>query len=379
MRRILILLTIISIWIVFVASSPVVTGAKVRMKSKKYEETVQVLEENKGKYPDDPELFYYLARAYAGIAQWADAGKNFSVALEKNPDRELRKEIDKYRDNYWAQFVKEATALLGQKRFTDAIGKFQIANIINPERKESYENLGIAYLEQAQIFQSAEPPKPDSANLYFDSSIESLKKAIELDPQDEQFQKNLGQAYIAAGKEGEAVEVFEQYLEKFPDDITAQKKLATIYMTRKEFPKAVDMYDGLLADAGVELSAADYFNAGTCYYQEYMKIFKAEDEATKKKAAELLGKAADAYTEVVAQDPTDCESGEQLYYICITQEKWQEVIKTIEMMLTNGCERSYVTLSNLSVAYTKINNMEKAKQLYEEAQAKKPNEGGKSN
>ena len=94
MRKMWILIAISIIWIFNVASSPVVTGAKVRLKAKKYQATVEVLEENKGKYPDDPELFYFLARAYAGIASWSEAGTNFSAALTKNPDKKLKKDIN---------------------------------------------------------------------------------------------------------------------------------------------------------------------------------------------------------------------------------------------------------------------------------------------
>ena len=57
MRKLLILLALSCVWMFSVASSPVVTGAKVRINAKKYSEAIEVLEENKGKYLDDPELF----------------------------------------------------------------------------------------------------------------------------------------------------------------------------------------------------------------------------------------------------------------------------------------------------------------------------------
>jgi len=205
MHRLWILIAILTVWIFTVASSPVVTGAKVRLQRNKYQETVDVLEKNKGEYPDDPELFYYLARAYAGIASWAKAGENFSVALTKNPDNKLKKEIDRWRDHFWAQFFKDAGALMDQNRYLEAIDKFHTANTINPDREESQANLGVALLEQAQLYQSADPPKPDSVRMLFDEAIETMKRAIELDPENNQFIKNLGQAYIVAGREDEAI------------------------------------------------------------------------------------------------------------------------------------------------------------------------------
>ncbi len=378
MRRLWILIAISTVWIFTVASSPVVTGAKVRLKNSKYQQTVDVLEKNKGKYPDDPELFYYLARAYAGIASWAEAGENFSVALTKNPDKKLKKEIDKWRDHFWAQFFKDAGTLLDQKRYLESIGKFHTANTINPDREESQANLGVALLEQAQLYQSADPPKPDSARMFFDEAIERIKRAIELDPENNQFIKNLGQAYIIAGKEDEAIEVYEDYLAENPDDISAQKRLVTIYMGNRDFENAVNGFDALLEDAGAEISLADYFNAGSAYYQMYFKLSKLEDEGSKAKAQEMLEKSGECFAAVVEEDPTDCEAGEQLYYIYISLEDWNRVIETIETMLDNGCERDYTTLSNLSVAYTKIDDTTKAGEAYREAMKKKPKEEGQN-
>lgn len=375
MRKLWILMSISLIWVFTVASSPVVTGAKVRLKAKKYQETVDVLEENKGKYLDDPELFYYLARAYAGIASWELAGENFSASLTKNPDKKLKKEIDKWRNHYWLQFFKDASALLDQERYLESLGKFRIANTINPDREESQANLGVALLEQAQLYQSADPPNPDSARTLFDEAVESMMRAIELDPENTQFVKNLGQAYIIAGREDEAIELYEDYLAENPDDLAAQKRLITIYMNRQDFESAVQGFDTLFEDAGAELNTPDYFNAGSSYYQMYYKLSELEDEDSKAKAQEMLEKSGECYSMVVEDDPTDCEAGEQLYYIYLYQEAWNEVIETIETMLDNGCERDYAILSNLGVAYNQIGNTGKAVEIFKEAQEKKPEEG----
>jgi len=365
-----------SVWFLSIASSPVVTGAKVRLDHKKYEETVKLLEENKAEYPNDPELFYYLARAYAGIANWEKAGENFSAALEKNPPKNLRKEVDKWRDHHWATFVKEATALLQQKRFPEAIAKYRIANSINPERKESQSNLAVALLEQGQLYIDANPPNPDSAKVLFDEAIERFKIAIKLDPEDDQFVKNLGQAYIAADKPGEAIDLYEKFLEDNPDDPSVLRRLVTIYMSQRDYENAARIYDDIFADAASEISTADAFNAGSCYYQLYITYSKKEDQASKDKASELLTKAGDCYSQVLKEDPTDCEAGTQLYYIYIYSEQWQKVVDTIELMFANNCPRDHGTLQNLGVAYMKIDNKDKAIEIWKEAEALKNKEKG---
>ena len=283
------------------------------------------------------------------------------------------KEIDKMRDFYWAQFVRDAQALLEQERYPEAINKFQIANMINPDRKESYANMGVAMLSHAQYFEEAQPPQPDSARLYYDEAIESLKRAIELDPEDEQFVKNLGQAYVMAERLDDAIEVFEGILEENPFDVSSQKRLVTIYMSKQDFANAARIYDELFEDAGADLTPADYFNAGSCYYQMWAdsRRGKADSEANTEDDTHYLERAAEAYEFVIEDNPADCEAGEQLYYAYINLEKWPEVVKTIEGMLDNDCERSYVTISNLGVAYNKIGNKQKAIEAFKEAQAKK--------
>ena len=374
MRKLLFLLIMSCVWMLTVASSPVVTGAKVRLNAKKYLETIEVLEENKAKYPDDPELFYYLGRAYAGVAKWEFAGENFNKSLSLSPKRKLVKEIDKWRDFYWAQFVRDAQALLEQERYPAAINKFEIANLVNPERKESHANLGVAQLSQAQALQEAQPPQPDSARLYFDGAISSLQRAIELDPENEQFIKNLGQAYILADHMDEAIEIYETFLEENPFDVITKKRLVTIYMSMQDFENATRLYDELFEDSGAELGDADYFNAGSCYYQMWVANTrgKTDEEKNTEEVRHFLNRAAEAYEFVLDENPADCEAGEQLYYTHINLENWQQVIETIERMLANDCERSYITLSNLGVAYNKVGNQQKAIEVFKEAQEKKP-------
>ncbi|MBN2288843.1 MAG: tetratricopeptide repeat protein [Candidatus Glassbacteria bacterium] len=372
MRRILITLMIPVIWFLTVASTPVVTGAKVRIKAKKFKEAAEVLEENKAQYPDDPELYYYLARAYAGIAQWAKAGENYSLALLKNPDKDLKKDIEKYRNYHWASFVKDATALLQQKRYSETISKYRLANSINPDRKESHANLGVALLEQAQLCQSAEPPQPDSAKILYQEAIENLKAAIELDPEDHSFVKNLGHAYLISGNEDEAIRIYEEFLDESPDDFDVQRRLVSIYMNRSDFENSARIYSQWLNDAGLEIgtdiSMADLYNAGMCYYQLYLKLDKSEDEATKQQAHDYLVQAAECFSRVYEDTPTDCESGVQLYYIYITLDRWDQVITTIETMIDNNCPRDHATLQNLGVAYMKQGDKTKAIEIWKEAE-----------
>lgn len=379
MRKLVFILALSVVWMFTVASSPVVTGAKVRINAKKYEETIQLLEDNKAAYPDDPELFYYLGRAYAGTANWENAGENFAKALTLNPSRNLKREIEKYRDFYWTQFIKEGSALLQQKRYDVAIEKYVIGNKINPDRKESWANLGVSQLEHGRILEEADTPNPEAAKALYADAAESFKKAIELDPGNEAYVMNLAQTYLMAGREEDAIDLYEEILEADPDDYQVKSRLVTLYMTRQEFVNAARIYDSMLEDAGAELTADDHFNAASCYYQIYLENSKKEDQASKDLAEQSLQKAANAYEMVLKETPNDCEAATQLYYTYINMDKWDSVVATIETMFKTGCPREYVVLQNLGVAYVKVGNTEKAAATFKEAEALKPAEGTSSN
>ena len=90
----------------------------------------------------------------------------------------------------------------------------------------------------------------------------------------------------------------------------------------------------------------------------------------------MLKKSSDCFSQVFEDEPTDCESGTQLYYIYITLENWESVVKTIDTMLDNACPRDHPTLQNLGVAYMKLDQKEKAVEVWKEAdELKKKTEG----
>ena len=368
MKSLLIVLILTFMYSIAWASTPVVTGAKVRIQHKKYQDAVDVLEENMSKYPDDSELYYYLGRAYAGLAQWAKAGENFSMAMSKNPEKELLKEIDKWRDFYWAGFVKDAQALLQQKRFGDAVGKFRLANAINDSHKESFANMGVALLEQGQIYQSADPAQPDSAKMMYDEAIEAFNRAIELDPEDTQFVKNLAHAYTISGQLDKSIEMYENLMDENPEDQDIRDRLVRIYMAERDFDNAARIYSMMMDDPGIEISTADYYNAGMCFFQLAADLEKKDDDASRAEAQKKYSSAAECFSNVYDSDPTDCDAGTQLYYVYISLDQWENVQKTISTMLDNSCPRDMATLQNLGVAYLKMDDKPKAAAVFKEVE-----------
>ncbi|MEA2064535.1 MAG: DUF2225 domain-containing protein [Gemmatimonadota bacterium] len=381
MRKVLIMGALLSVWLVSVASTPVVTGAKVRINAKKYKEAIEVLEQNKAKYPDDPELFFYLAQAYVGVAQWVKAGENFTLALEKNPKKKLKKKIEKLRERSWASFVKDGLTLFQHERWPEAIAKYRMAIKIDPSEKRSYSDLGATFLNLARALESADSPNTDSIKICYEDAIESYKKAIELDPEDDKVIKSLGQTYMRAEKTDEAVELYEDFLDNNPEDLEVQRQLFGIYMSRSENDRALEIYeqwDEMGLEVGEDISMADIYNAGSCYYRLFIDLEKKEDDASKEQAAESLKNSGECFAQVFEDDPTDCESGMQLYYIYIAQQDWENVVQAIETMLENDCTRDYATLTNLAVGYTKLGQSKKAAGIFKEAQEIKK-ESGDSN
>ena len=57
----------------------------------------------------------------------------------------------------------------------------------------------------------------------YHTAIENLKKAFQYDPENGEALYNLGNAYYKSGKTNEAVETFQQVIDKFPDTEKARK------------------------------------------------------------------------------------------------------------------------------------------------------------
>jgi tetratricopeptide (TPR) repeat protein len=137
--------------------------------------------------------------------------------------------------------VDEATKLIGEKKYADAIAKLTklAADGSDFDKAVVYYNLGFAH---------------SSKNDYA-SAADAFAKAVSFKAlpaqQQEQLQFNLGQLYIVAGKHDEGIKALQEYMATACKPITAEAHifLANALVEKKRYQEAVPQIDLALSKA----------------------------------------------------------------------------------------------------------------------------------
>jgi tetratricopeptide (TPR) repeat protein len=152
-------------------------------------------------------------------------------------------------------------------------------------------------------------------------AIDSLNKAIELEPQNLEFHYYLGLTYSAMGKHEAALEVFEKIVEKEPVNFRkAYFEIAAVYAKQKHYQKAIDtltLVEGIEPkDARIYLEKGYAFQKLRQYDLAIESFYKAKDlEPTLLQLAfynigavhleaEAFDKAEEMFTKSIEVDPS---------------------------------------------------------------------------
>ena len=127
---------------------------------------------------------------------------------------------------------QEGKELLKEKRFDDALKKFESGLEKNPDSASGYNLLGLAYRGK---FKQTRDPK------WQEKEREAFLKAIELVPSFWKAMINLGFTYYQEGKKKEAVHLFQKAIELNPLH-PERKKLEQII--REEEPRLMKKDEG---------------------------------------------------------------------------------------------------------------------------------------
>lgn len=133
------------------------------------------------------------------------------------------------------------------RRFDAAAGEFSGALSVCPQRGQLLLALGQAQLMAGQV----------------DASIESLRRAIQLEPKNVLAHKVLGDALYLSGKEDEAEQSLNEAQALDPKFEPALYALGRIYYQQNRLPQAVKQFEQILALDAKNYRAYD--NLGLCY------------------------------------------------------------------------------------------------------------------
>jgi tetratricopeptide (TPR) repeat protein len=162
---------------------------------------------------NNPEELYQRALRLLMQDKWAEGEACLRGVLLAQPQR-------------WGAQLNLGVALARQKKFHEAISRFQRYVAAMPESVEGYNNLGLAYLELGQL------PEAEQAFL----------QTTRLQPANADYHNNYGVCLIRQNKVEEAIAAFQKSRSVCPDKIAAVMNLANAFRSKKEFTKAIEYY-----------------------------------------------------------------------------------------------------------------------------------------
>lgn len=294
-------------------------GAKARASKDKWEDANQVLGEHMDMCADEAEYRYFYGITLARVSPDSTAKAMDQVraadSLNGNPgsEDELQQNIDQAMTAMWGPLVNEGLRLLAAGKLDQAEEKLKLAVDLNPEGKEG--QLGFAAVHHA---------RKD-----YDQAIEHYRKALEIDPDYKLALLRLGQVYqlqadqfVTSGDSvkvaratdvaGQAVTVYQDYLEENPDDLDVQIQLAGLYATLGEMEKASPVIEEIMESETVGADVLTDFG------------FRLANAGQDELAEEVLGKA------VVLSDSLWTEPLSYLSFVKIRQGELEEAKAVLE-------------------------------------------------
>jgi len=139
-----------------------------------------------------------------------------------------RATIDLRQDKMAAEnLTSQGWKLWGQRKLTEAEGKFKEAIAKDPKSEGAYQGLGWAQLNQGKKL----------------NAKDSFEKCIKLNSKNSAALNGLGWIAYGQGNKDEAISWWEKAIEAQPDATASLNGLAQVYMERKEYDKAIKYYE----------------------------------------------------------------------------------------------------------------------------------------
>ncbi len=213
-------------------------------------------------YWKDPISFYEKTLQYApfssricnNLARLYDASGRHKEALE------LFKKAIMISPQYAEAYNNLGVAYAEDNRNAESVDEYKKAIEIDPDFVGAYANLGNAYgraqmyNEAVNIFQKAIKIRPDPsvynnlAMVYRDmgkniEAIESLKKAVKMDPANTIIYFNLGNAYASMGNTQEAIEAYRQVIALSPNNARAYNNIGFLLKSSGKNDEAIPLFN----------------------------------------------------------------------------------------------------------------------------------------
>lgn len=296
------------------------------------------------------ELLKLAGLTFINLEEWKEAQTNFETVLKYAPE-------DATSWFYLANCYDKNNDLISAKNSYIKVIE------LRKEYSEAYKNLCVILMKLNQ---------PE----------EALKYAIianDLSDEDYIFDFVIGTAYMKIREFSKSIEPFERALQKEPENLGILNSLGTAYMAVSQGEKAIEYYKKALEISPENPMA--YFNLGSAfqiqqnhaeackYLKEAIKLDE-EDESFKIAYAMSLVKsekyeeAANIYKTLIVQHP---EKENYKYNLVTCLEALGDVNTAIDMLekMVYLNQKFVLPAQKLASLYIKVNNLSKAKEIYD--------------
>ena len=260
-------LLMLSLTVLLSCKTPELSGGIIALEAGRIDEAIDLFQQARDKQPENPEVYMYLAKAYANKQMWEEAIE----ALDNGEglDPKFDEDIKLAREELWVKIYNDfAIPVYVEHDYETAAEYFELASRADPTKAESFNSLGLCYgiLE-----------KPEKA-------VEAFKKAVELQPDNVDFLTNLSSAYLDIGDTEKAAEILFVLAEKEPDNAEVQYKVARSLHLQGNIDEAIEKYRKV-----IELDP-EYLDA---YY--YLGSALQDEKQDYEGAVEILEKYVEKY------------------------------------------------------------------------------------
>jgi tetratricopeptide (TPR) repeat protein len=307
-----------------------VTSAKVRLKYKKYDEALEILEEGRKIDPDHAPLYPLLGSLYIKNKDYVKADSCLDIAVSLNS--KFKKEVEEIRLEEWAKLVNIGAKALKGEDFDTAIKVLTAATILHSRGVEAYINLAASFTNYGQHRKAIDP----------------FLTSIALDPENVDIKLDLARVYGFLGHPDSSKIYYKQAIQAQPENISIKEGLAECYLREGSLDSASTLYSELMKQEEVNPNVA--FNAALVEFQR-----------------ENWEGAEQAFIVVIEADPEDIEALANLSVSMMQQNKYKEVIPYLEKIVDMDGDNKEAW-GSLVVAYAQVGMNDKASMAHKKYQ-----------
>ena len=230
--------------------------------------------------PDSAKIWFSVGKDYLNKKRYDDAIRNFKVSIEYDSTF-----IPAYLNLAWAYLQKAQTLTMDttwKLYYDSAATVYRKIAQINPNDSRGWQGLGFMY----GIYKND-----------IDSGIYFYKKALEVDPNNNDARYGLAKLLDKAGKKEEAEKLYKEALEKDPDNLGLNKSYGRFLAEQKRYAEAVPYLEKVIAKTPDDYDLIGYLAKG------YEQLAQKEQDPEKK--AQYIDKALYYYDKLIEHNPDD--------------------------------------------------------------------------